>query len=175
VPLPELPENEGIEVQLEGSSILFTGAKITGSHDGGFDAFTGRVVLKDDQVIGAQFVIDLNSTTSDHPKLTKHLKSKDFFHAEKYGSATFVSATVTPAVNPGAVTHRVDGVLDFHGKRRPLSFPASIVVGEEAITVTASFDINRQNWGVVYPGKPDDLIRDDVQIKLNLNFPPKAE
>jgi len=175
VPLPELPVAEAIEVQPESSSIQFIGAKISGSHDGGFDAFTGRVILKDEQVIGTQFVIDLNSTNSDHPKVTKHLKSKDFFHAEKYGSARFVSAKVTPALNPGAVTHRVEGVLDFHGKRRPLLFPASIVIGEDAITVKASFDINRKNWGVVYPGKPDDLIRDDVQIKLDLTFPSKTE
>jgi polyisoprenoid-binding protein YceI len=73
----------------------------------------------------------------------------------------------------------VTGVLDFHGKRRPLSFPATVAVGETAITVSATFDINRQNWGVAYPGKPDDLIKDDVRIHLDLTFPtssiPKAE
>ncbi len=171
VPLPELPAGDALAVKSEASKILFKGAKVTGSHDGGFDAFSGSVILKDDTVVGASFTIDLDSTTTDHPKVTKHLKSKDFFHVEKYAEAKFVSATVTPAENPGAVTHKVEGVLDFHGKRRPLSFPASIIVGEAETTVTASFDINRQNWGVAYPGKPDDLIKDDVEIKLNLSFP----
>ncbi len=170
VPLPQLPEGEVLAVTSEASKILFKGAKVTGSHDGGFDAFTGSVILKDDAVVGASFTIDMDSTTSDHPKVTKHLKSKDFFHVEKYAEAKFISATVTPAPNPGAVTHKVDGVLDFHGKQRPLSFPASIIIGESETTVTASFDINRQNWGVAYPGKPDDLIKDDVEIKLNLSF-----
>ena len=63
----------------------------------------------------------------------------------------------------------------MHGKTRPLAFPATVTVGVSATTVTASFDINRQNWGIAYPGKPDDLIKDDVQIRLNLSFPTKAE
>ncbi len=171
VPVPELPVGDTLSVDTAASKILFTGAKITGSHDGGFDEFTGTVVLKDDQVVGAGFTMVMESTTTDNPKLTKHLKSKDFFHVEKYPEARFVSTSVEPAENPGAVTHKVKGVLDFHGKQRPLSFPASINVGAGETTVTASFDINRQNWGVAYPGKPDDLIKDDVQITLNLSFP----
>ena len=171
VPLPTLPDGPSQSVQLAGSSIEFTGAKITGSHDGNFSKFSGKVVLRDDQVVATSFSIDLNSTTVDHPKLTKHLKSKDFFDVAKYGEAKFVSSAVKPAANPGAVTHSVEGVMDFHGKSRPLSFPASITVGSTETTVTATFDINRQNWGVSYPGKPDDLIKDDVQIRLNLTFP----
>jgi len=171
VPLPDLPEGPAQDVKLEGSTIQFTGAKISGSHDGGFSNFSGKVILKDDEVTATTFTIDLSSTTADHPKLVKHLVSKDFFHAEKYENAKFVSSAVIPAKNPGAVTHKVDGVLEFHGKSRPLSFPASITVGETETTVTATFDINRQNWGVSYPGKPDDLIKDDVEVRLNLTFP----
>ena len=175
VPLPVLPEGDVLPVDPVASKILFKGSKITGSHDGGFDSFSGSVVIKDDNVVGTSFTIEMGSTTSDHPKLTKHLKSKDFFHVEKYATAKFVSAEVVPAPNPGAVTHKVRGVLDFHGKQRPLSFPASISVGALETTVTASFDINRQNWGVAYPGKPDDLIKDDVEIQLNLAFPAAKE
>ena len=137
IPLPTLPEGDTLAVDAQSSKILFKGAKISGSHDGGFEAFSGRVVLQDDIVVGTSFTIQMDSTTSDHPKLTKHLKSKNFFHVEKYAVAEFVSAEVNPAPNPGAVTHKVNGVLDFHGKQRPLSFPASITVGETETTVTA--------------------------------------
>ena len=34
--------------------------------------------------------------------------------------------------------------------------------------VTAEFSINRKDFKVVYAGKPDDLIRDDVVLKLTL-------
>lgn len=171
VALPDLPEGQAVAVSVELSKIHFTGAKITGSHDGGFEQFDGAVVVNDDQVLAAKFEIDMASTTADSPKLAKHLMGKDFFKVKKYPTATFVSSEVAAASDPGAVTHTVKGVLDFHGKKRPLSFPATVAVGETAITVSATFDINRQNWGLAYPGKPDDLIKDDVQIRLDLNFP----
>jgi polyisoprenoid-binding protein YceI len=179
VPLPELPEGNTVAVSVELSKIHFTGAKFTGSHDGGFERFDGAVVLSDDEVVATKFEIDMSSTTADNAKLAKHLMGKDFFKIEKYPKATFVSSEVAAASDPGAVTHTVKGVLDFHGKKRPLSFPATVAVGETAITVSATFDINRQNWDLAYPGKSDDLIKDDVQIRLDLNFPtpsaPKAE
>ena len=171
VELPELPEGTVFTVDVPSSKIEFTGAKVTGSHDGGFSGFTGSVVLNDDEVLGTKFVIDMTTTSSDNDKLTKHLLSKDFFHAEKYPEATFVSSALTPTTETGAVTHDVRGVLELHGKSRPLSFPATVIVGAMATTVEASFDINRQNWGVSYPGKPDNLIKDDVQIRLSLRFP----
>ena len=170
VAMPELPPGLQRTVDMTSSSILFTGAKITRSHDGSFGKFDGVIVLDGDTVLGTQFSIDLTSTTADVEKLTKHLLSKDFFHAEKYPTAVFVSSEITPATEPGAVTHDVKGVLDLHGRQRPLSFPASITVGEST-RVSATFDINRQNWGVSYPGSPDNLIKDDVQIRLNLVFP----
>ena len=174
VELPELPEGSVFPVDVASSKIEFTGAKVTGSHDGGFSAFTGSVVLDGDEVLGTKFVIDMTTTSSDNAKLTKHLLSKDFFHAEKYPEATFVSSGLTPTAETGAVTHDVRGVLELHGKSRPLSFPATVIVGAMATTVEASFDINRQNWGVSYPGKPDNLIKDDVQIRLSLRFPTTA-
>lgn len=175
VAMPELVAGSQKSVDMATSSIEFTGAKVTKSHDGNFGKFDGVIVLEDDVVIGTQFSIDLTSATADVEKLTKHLLSKDFFHVEKYSTAVFVSSEISPAVEPGAVTHDVKGVLDLHGRQRPLSFPASVTVGESATTVTATFDINRQNWGVSYPGSPDNLIKDDVQVRLNLSFPTSAK
>jgi hypothetical protein len=34
------------------------------------------------------------------------------------------------------------------------------------VEVDAEFTVNRKDFGLVYPGKPDDLIRDDVVVKL---------
>jgi hypothetical protein len=37
------------------------------------------------------------------------------------------------------------------------------------VGVSAEFSVNRKNFGMVYAGTADDLIRDDVVIKLTLN------
>ena len=35
---------------------------------------------------------------------------------------------------------------------------------------TAEFTIDRKQFGIVYPGMPDDLIKDEVLLKLDLSF-----
>jgi hypothetical protein len=46
----------------------------------------------------------------------------------------------------------------------------TIEMGEEKATVHGNFQINRQQWGITYPGKPDNLIEDDVNIRIDLTF-----
>ena len=57
--------------------------------------------------------------------------------------------------------------------KKTISFPATIKVAADAVTGTAEFVINRKDFGIIYPGKPDDLIRDDVLLKLSLKAPRK--
>ena len=40
--------------------------------------------------------------------------------------------------------------------------------------VEAEFGLNRKDFGILYTGKADDLIKDDVLIKLNIQAKPKA-
>jgi hypothetical protein len=49
-----------------------------------------------------------------------------------------------------------------------------ITVSQLGVDATADFVINRKDFGVVYPGMPDDLIKDDVVIKLALKAPRKV-
>jgi len=175
VAFPAPAEGDKLPVNVASSTIAFVGRKVTGSHDGGFKAFEGDLVQKDGAVVGTSFVIEISSTFSDSEKLTGHLLKDDFFDAANHPQARFVSSKITAAASPGAISHMVEGVLEMRGKRRPLSFPATITASETSATVQASFDINRQNWGVSYPGKPDNLISDDVKIKLDLTFSPAAQ
>ena len=55
---------------------------------------------------------------------------------------------------------------DFFDKS--ISFPATITVEEDRVVAQAEFSIKRFDFGIVYKGRADDLIRDDVVIKLDL-------
>ncbi|HNH07250.1 MAG TPA: YceI family protein, partial [Leptospiraceae bacterium] len=68
----------------------------------------------------------------------------------------------------GAVT--VTGNLDIKGISKSVSFPAKITYAADKKTgsAKANFNINRKLWKIEYPGKPDDLIRDEVNIDLDL-------
>ncbi len=49
-----------------------------------------------------------------------------------------------------------------------ISLPATIKTQNGSIKVAAEFAINRQDFGIKYPGRLDDLIEDDVAIKLRI-------
>jgi polyisoprenoid-binding protein YceI len=164
----------GAETQLainpEASAIGFIGAKVTRSHKGGFKSFTGSGVTREGVPVSTEFSIDMNSIWSDTEKLTGHLKSADFFEVETYPKATFSSTEISEGGEGGS--HTVKGVLDMHGVKKEVTFVATIEGGESETKVAAAFKINRKDWGIVYPGAPDDLIKDEVAIELNLSFLP---
>jgi polyisoprenoid-binding protein YceI len=51
---------------------------------------------------------------------------------------------------------------------KSISFPATIKINSDAVDVDTEFAINRKDFGIVYPGMPDDLIKDDVLLKLHV-------
>jgi polyisoprenoid-binding protein YceI len=152
-----------------GSTIGFIGSKVTGSHTGGFTNFAGTLRVADGRVVGNPDIrIALRSLWSDNERLTGHLKSPDFFDVEQYPVAAF---TVT-GIDERGTGQTVTGNLDLHGVKRSLNFPAKIQVTDDVLTVTAEFAINRKDFNINYPGRPDDLIRDNVVIKLDLRATP---
>lgn len=154
----------------KGSKVGFVGSKVTGSHEGSFGTFTGTVTLvdKDPEKSQVSVEIDTTSVTTDQEKLTGHLKSPDFFDTGKYPKAKFVSTAVKKGGDKGA-SHTVTGNLDLHGVTKQISFPATVTVGDGKVDVEAEFAINRKDFGINYKGKADDLIRDDVVMKLSIH------
>ncbi|MFI5300300.1 MAG: YceI family protein [Polyangiales bacterium] len=154
-------------VAADSSKVGFIGSKITGKHEGSFEKFTGTIELTNGKPESAKVSIDIDiaSVKTDQDKLITHLKSKDFFDVEHFPKATFVSTSIVASTTPGS-THTVTGDFELHGVKRAISFPATITVTGDTASATAEFSINRKDFGVVYPGKPDDLIKDGVLIKL---------
>lgn len=152
------------------SQIEFVGAKVTRKHDGKFGTFRGNIqVIDNDPTKSTVSVeVDTASLSSDDPKLTNHLKSPDFFDVSKFPKATFRSTSVKPGGDAGA-THTVTGDLQLRGTTKQISFPAKIKTGPDSVEVESEFAINRKDFSIVYPGMANDLIKDNVLIKLKLN------
>ena len=155
------------------SAVNFTGSKVTGSHSGGFKTVSGHFTVKDGQLVGNdhKVVIDVNSLWSDSDKLTGHLKSADFFDAEKFPESTFEATSLTKKSD---TSYEVSGNFTLHGVTKNITFPATVSQNGEAVKIGAKFDINRKDFGIVYAGKTDDLIRDEVVIELALDVQPSA-
>jgi polyisoprenoid-binding protein YceI len=158
----------------DGSKLEWVGAKVTNKHDGGFKVFSGTVQVPDGKIENGSVTVDIDTTSvfTDTEKLTGHLKSADFFDVEKFPKARFVSTAVNPGGGAGA-THTVTGNLELHGVTKSISFPAKIRASDSEVSVDAEFGLNRKDFGILYTGKADDLIKDDVLIKLNIRAKPK--
>ncbi|HKO50471.1 MAG TPA: YceI family protein [Polyangiaceae bacterium] len=154
----------------DGSTIDFVGAKVSAKHEGSFKAFRGTisVVGGDPTKSTVNAEIDIASMAIEPAKLGGHLKSADFFDAEKFPKGKFTSTAVKGGGENGA-THTVSGNLELHGVTKGITFPARVKVEAEQVSVDAEFAINRKDFAIVYPGMPDDLIKDDVLIKLALH------
>jgi len=93
------------------------------------------------------------------------LKTPDFFDVAKFPEAKFESTAIKAGGDKGA-THTVTGNLTMHGVTKSITFPATIAVTPDTATVDATFAINRKDFGINYAGAADNLIRDDVVMKL---------
>ena len=153
----------------DGSKIGFVGAKVTGKHEGTLGRFRGTIRLVDGDAtksaVGVE--IEMDSLQADVDKLTAHLKSADFFDVARFPTARFDS-TAVEAGGEGGATHTVTGNLELHGVTKSIRFPATIQVQGDAIHVDAEFAIDRQDFGVAYPGMPDDLIKDEILVRLEI-------
>ena len=148
---------------LDGSTITFVGSKMIGDHSGGFNKVTGSASLDEKgQLSALKAIIDMQSTFSDHPKLTKHLKNDDFFDVPNHPIATFSSTTISDG--------KVTGILNLRGKKNVITFPATIKTEGNKSSVQAEFTIKRTLWGINYTGKKDNLIKDDVLLKVNVEY-----
>jgi polyisoprenoid-binding protein YceI len=166
-PVKELPVKDSAKApakftfnQAE-SKVEYVGAKVTGKHDGAFGTFDGTIDLVDGDPTKSRVTVEITmaSITSDSEQLTGHLKT--------YPKAKFTSTAIVAGGDKGA-SHTVTGNLELHGVTKSITFPATITVQGDAVSVKADFAINRKDFGIVYPGKPDDLIKDEVLLKLNI-------
>lgn len=117
---------------------------------GKFESFSGTITVAEDGTHSVQAEIDVTTITTGNPQRDGHIKSADFFDADQFPKATFVSTSVRPDgdnfVLTGdftlhGVTKSVDLALEFNGSNAGMGQGA--VAGFEATTV-----INRKDFGI---------------------------
>jgi polyisoprenoid-binding protein YceI len=165
--------SEKLELNGQNSKIAFVGAKVTGQHPGHFQDMMGTIELVENDPTKSRVTFEVKTASlmiddDAGDKLAGHLKSGDFFDAEKFPKATFVSTEIKAGGSDGA-THTVTGNMTIRDQTKSITFPAKIEVTPTAVSVKSELGINRKDFGIVYPGKPDDLIKDNVLITIDLN------
>ena len=155
--------------------IIFVGSKVTGNHACKFTEWTGTVKLDGEDItkMALNFTVQTKGIAADYEdpkpwsvKLEKHLRSDDFFSSETHPTASFASTGIVAKAGE-ASTHEVTGKLTIKGIEQVITFPATIALENGKVKAKAEFSINRKDFNIMYKGKPDDLVRDDVLLKLD--------
>ena len=117
---------------------------------------------------------DAASINTADEKRDGHLRSPDFFDAEKYPLITFKSTKIEPR---GDDEYRVTGDLTIHGVTKPETFTAEYqgqlkdLYGNQRAGLTVKGSINRKdfdlNWNVALESG-GVLVSDKVNIEIDL-------
>ena len=185
------------------SQLTWIGAKMTGRHNGIFKIQEGELHMNDSLLTGGSIIIDMARLRSDdkridqasNAKLTKHLRSADFFDVEQYGTAKFEFTGITPydstkvkqstarptsddALRVKDPTHLVTGNLTIKDQTKSVTFPARVTLEDNLLKAKANFNIDRTHWGLVYRSDKslgDQTIRPEVNIGFDIVARPQSE
>jgi polyisoprenoid-binding protein YceI len=160
------------------SSIKFTVPHMSISEvEGRFGAFTGTLVAPGADFNNAQvsFSVDVASVNTDNDMRDKHLKSDDFFNAEKYPKMTFVSTSFKKIKGN---TYTLEGNLTIRDVTKKVKFAVTYggtmtdPYGNIKSGFKATGKISRAaynlKWNTVKEGVA--VVGDEVTILLNLEF-----
>jgi polyisoprenoid-binding protein YceI len=147
---------------------------------GRFNDVAGTVSL-DDKNLAASSVdvtIQTASINTNNERRDNHLRSDDFFSAEKFPTITFKSTKVIPGEDK---KFKVEGDLTMRGVTKPVTLDAELVgvgaigMGGNVVGTRAGFDasttVNRKDWGILWNKTLDNggtMLDDMVTIDLNV-------
>jgi len=146
---------------------------------GSFSGLTGALVenTADPTLSRIEASVDISTVSTGDAQRDGHLKSADFFDAEKFPAMTFKSTKVEMKADE---EYKVTGDLTIHGVTLPATFavegpsaPGKDPWGNTRIGLTATTKINRKDFGLTWNAALETggiLVGEDVQITLDVQF-----
>ncbi|HEY8133397.1 MAG TPA: YceI family protein [Thermoanaerobaculia bacterium] len=144
---------------------------------GKFDDFTGSISV--DQANPAassvEFTIKTPSIDTGVADRDKHLRSADFFDAEKYPEISFKSTSIKSSGRKDV--YDVTGTFTMHGVTKTITLPVEFLGfvkdprGNQRAGFTAHTTLNRKDYGINWNRALDaggTLLSDDVDITVNI-------
>ncbi len=142
---------------------------------GSFSNFDVNVSASKEDFSDAVFELtaDVASINTGIEMRDKHLKSPDFFDAEKHPKLTFKSTSIKPA---GKNKYKLAGNLSFHGVTKPVTMDLwyrGTIENPMSKVPTAGFQvtgtIKRSDFNLG-AGFPAPMLSDEVKIKADGEF-----
>jgi polyisoprenoid-binding protein YceI len=147
--------------------------------EGSFKSFDGNVVTKtptDFSNATINFTIDVNSINTDNDKRDGHLKSDDFFNAEKYPQMVFKSSSFKKI---NEKMYMLEGELTIRDVTKQVKLPVVYggTVKDPYGNIKAGFKvngkINRKEYGLKWGAATEAggaVVGDEVRLQINVEF-----
>ena len=140
--------------------------------DGSFGKFDAKITSSKDDFSDAvfDFSAETASVNTGNDRRDNHLRSDDFFNAEKYPNITFKSTSVTKV---SGNNYKITGNLTMRDVTKPITLDAVIRGpiegrgGRKIVGVKASGSVNRIDFGV---GKSGPTVEDEVALRISGEF-----
>ncbi|OIQ19409.1 YceI family protein [Lacinutrix sp. MedPE-SW] len=156
------------------SMVTWEANKIVGGHTGTINLSNGVAKVKGNQLVGGNFIFDISTLKNtdiekeeSRASIEGHLKSADFFDAEKFPNAAFEITSVEG--------NNVSGNLMMKGIKKNVTVPVNVNINGDSMTITSDeFTIDRTEWDIKYnSGKfaenlGDKMIKDNVKLKISV-------
>ncbi len=157
---PAGPLDGSHDIDLEASTVTWTGRNLLNHHNGTVGLKSGRLVFDSGRLVGGRIDFDLadlrclDLAGSDlHDVLIAHLHDHDFLDLERFPDASLeiTAADAIPPAAPGSPNLRVTARLELKGCSHEIEFDAaSGITPEGRAAAQASFAIDRTRWGILY-------------------------
>jgi polyisoprenoid-binding protein YceI len=142
----------------DGYSVQFSGTEV----EGVFKSLKGTVTFdpKDLEHSRLNFTLDVNSINTGNGMKNKHALSDKWFDAEKYPEITFQSSAISKTSSGFEVT----GEMQIHGVRKKMTIPFQF----NNETFTASFSVNRMDFGVGSMEGMSAKVSNEIKLKVSI-------
>lgn len=131
------------EIDKKNSSINFEISNmLVNTVEGSFSGFTGEINFNENNLSQSKInvCIDASTVNTGIDKRDEHLRTKDFFHVEKYPKICFTSTNITKSNNG----YLAEGQLEMHGVKKTVK----IQLTYSNKTLMGSFVVNRFDYEI---------------------------
>lgn len=139
---------------------------------GKFNEFSASVIVDGNAIKEAKGTIQVKSIDTGIAKRDAHLKTPDFFDAQKYPTITFISKKVEKQGDENVVT----GDFTMHGITKEIALPIKLSGpitdpwGGTRIGLYAKTKLSRKEFGISYNASSKTgtaVVGDEIEIEIN--------
>lgn len=151
----------------QGSKVHFVIRNFGINTGGDLSGLKGDVIFTPANISASIFNVSVNVNTidTDNGSRDSHLKSNEFFDAEKYPVITIKSTKINNTNKSKSGWYFFTGTLTMHGVTKPILFPFQATAKGTDYLFIGEFQINRLDYGV---GTSSSVLSNTVKISLSV-------